>query len=431
MRIAKIAAVTAALAIGLAACGGGSEGTKSGGETPKAAKPDKLTVWRFGPPDDKHNAFMAEVGAEFQQKHGVKVEVQFIPWPDTTKKLQAAATSGSGPDVTEIGNTQVVTWAAQDTLVDLTDKIAGWEEGKQIPEALWVNETIEGKKYAVPWLGGVRAVIYRKDWFKELGIEIPKTWDELLAAAKKISSAKKGVSGFEINGGSDSMHAVAPFIWGNNGQIVANEGGKWTGKLGTPEAKEALTWYTNLVLKEKVAPESGVTRNSVDISRLFANGKTAMFVDGAWAKTVLKEANKDLTDDKIGAFPLPTKTGGVAPQFAGGNDLAVWKDSKNQDLAFEYIKLLASKEKAAKYAPIAGLLPFYPDLLAGDTYKNDEWLGPFAQAMPFGRTYAVHSNWVKAEETVMQQLLTSVIKGKSVDEAAAEADKQIDQTLNQ
>lgn len=428
MKIAKIAALGAALALALSACGGG-DGDDTEGASGKEPKPASITVWRFGTTDAKHDAFMNEVNAAFERQQGVKVKVEWIGWPDVTKRLTAAAAGGQGPDVTEIGNTQVVTWAAQDALADITDKVAAWPEAQGIPQNLWVNETIDGKKYAVPWLGGVRAVIYRKDWFQELNIAVPKTWAELVAAAKKISD-EKGVSGFEINGGSDAMHALAPFIWGNGGEIVANENGKWVSKLNTPQAVEAIQWYADLVKKERVSPEAAVTRNSVDISRQFTNGKVGMFVDGAWAKTVLTEKNK-LKDDQIGAFTLPTKTGGPAPEFAGGNDLAIWKDSKYPDTAWAYIKLLAGKQNQAKYAPIAGLLPVHPDLLKGDTYTKDEWLGPFAAAMPLGKAYAVHENWIKVEETVVQGMLRDVITGKkSVQDAANEAAKQMEQTLN-
>jgi N,N'-diacetylchitobiose transport system substrate-binding protein len=428
LKIAKFAALGVALAISLTACGGGGE-EESTDATSQAPKPASITVWRFGTSDAKHETFMNEVNAAFEQQQGVKVKVEWIAWPDVTKRLTAAAAGGQGPDVTEIGNTQVVTWAAQDALADLTGKVAGWDEGKAIPQNLWVNETIDGKKYAVPWLGGVRAVIYRKDWFQELNLQVPKTWEELLAAAKTIA-AKKNVAGFEINGGSDAMHALAPFIWGNGGEVVASENGKWVSKLNTPQAKEAIQWYADLVAKEKVSPAAAVTRNSIDISRQFTNGKVGMFVDGAWAKTVLTEKKK-LKDDQIGAFTLPAKAGEPAPQFAGGNDLAIWKDSKATDTAWEYIKLLASKQNQAKYAPTAGLLPVYPDLLAGDTYTKDEWLGPFAKAMPLGKAYAVHENWIKVEETVVQNMLRDVVTGKkTVEEAANEAAEQMDDTLN-
>lgn len=420
--------LAAALAIGLTACGDGNgDGDSNGAEQPK---PDKITVWRFGTPDDAHEAFMQEVNDAFQQEHGVEVDVQWIPWPDVTQKLQAAAAGGAGPDVTEIGNTQVVTWANQGTLADLTDRVAGWTEGKEIPANLWVNETIDGATYAVPWLGGVRAVIYRKDWFAELDIEVPTTWAELLAAAKTISTAKPDTAGFEINGGSDAMHAIAPFIWGNGGEIIADDGGEWVSELDSPQAREAVQWYTGLVA-EQVSPESAVTRNSVDISRRFADGRTAMFVDGAWARTAIKDQNSALADEQIGAFPLPAKDGDPAPQFAGGNDLAVWEDSEHHDLAWSYLELIASKQYVAQYAPVAGLLPMYPDLLAEDTYRNDEWLGPFAEAMPLGRAYAVHDNWVRAEESVVQNMLRDIVQGKkTVDEATADAAEQMTELLN-
>ncbi|SNR38648.1 N,N'-diacetylchitobiose transport system substrate-binding protein [Haloechinothrix alba] len=423
MKTAKIVALSAGVALIAAACGDGAADDQ-------AEAPDEITVWRLGPPDEDHNSFMAEVNEEFEEQHGIAVEVEWVPWPDVDTKFQAAAAGGEGPDVTEIGNTQVVTWANQGVLADITEQVDDWEEGQAIPENLWENETLDGSIHAVPWLGGVRAVIYRADWFDELDIDIPTDWEELRAAAETISSAKEGVSGFEINGGSDAMHALAPFIWGNDGEIVEQDGDGWASRLDEPAARDAIAWYTDLV-EQGVSSEAAVTRDSVEISRLFANDKVGMFVDGSWAKSVITDTAEDLDDEAIGAFELPARHGGAAPQFAGGNDLAVWADSPHQDVAFDYITLLASKEKVTEYAPIAGLLPAYPELLADDTYKEDDWLGPFASAMPLGKAYAVDENWVQVEDSVVQQMLSDIVRGEtSVEQATDAAAEQMDEILD-
>ncbi|WP_194813381.1 extracellular solute-binding protein [Nocardia sp. XZ_19_385] len=420
MRIAKFAALAAAVMMGLAACGGdtGESSTKT------------LTVWRFGEPTADDTEIMSQVGAEFEQAKGVSVEVEWIPWPKVTEKLTAAAAGGDGPDVTEIGNTQVVTWAAQDTLLDITDQVRAWTEGQTIPKHQWANETIGGKTYAVPWLGATRGVYYRKDWFAELGIQTPKNWADLLAAAQKIKSAK-AVDGFAVSATSaDALHGFAPFVWGNGGQIVADEGGKWVSKLNTPQAKEALAFVTDLVKKEQVSSEGVLTKDSVEIGKMFANGSVGMFAEGPFGKGNLLATNK-ITDAQLGVFPLPGKTGGIAGQFAGGNDLAIWKDTGAPQLSFEYLQLLAGKKYTDAYGIKAGLLPFYPDLLAGDAYAKDPWLSNFIPAMSQARTYAVHEKWIKVEESVVQRAIKDVVTGKaSVDAAADAAAKAMDETLN-
>ncbi|MGH8882943.1 MAG: extracellular solute-binding protein, partial [Stackebrandtia sp.] len=181
MRSWKVTAAAAiALAVGLAGCGSGD----SGSEDPQAAASNAgpkfagqtLTVWRLGDPVEINKKYMTDLNAEFKTQTGADVKVEWVPWPDAQAKWTAAVTAGSGPDVTEIGNDQVSAWVGQGAVADITDAVGGNAELQEIPKNLWGYETIGDRIYAVPWGGGTRAVLYRKDWFKELGIAVPKTW---------------------------------------------------------------------------------------------------------------------------------------------------------------------------------------------------------------------------------------------------------------
>ncbi|GAB3430050.1 sugar ABC transporter substrate-binding protein [Flindersiella endophytica] len=443
MKLVKIAAVATALAFGLAAagCGSGDGGTTSNQPGKKGSaggdKPASITVWRFGDPTDPHKQFMDEVNADFTKQTGVKVNVSWIAWPDVPDKLSAAAAGGKGPDVTEIGNTDVLTWAGQDALADITENVEAWDEAKGIPDNLWSYEKLDGGTYAVPWLGGARVVYYRKDWFDELDIKTPTNWTELEAAAQKIVAAKgKGTAGFAINGGSDAIHTIAPFIWGNGGEIATKDGDTWVSKVDEPAAKEAIEFYSGLVTKSKVSPAAYAGKNSVEIQSDFINGKVGMYLEGSWGIAQITDPKKGKPElaDKVGTFALPAKTGGPAPQFAGGNDLAVWNDSQAKDVAFDYVKLIAGKKYVEKYAPISGLLPEYTELLQSDAYTKDPKLAPYAQAFAVARGYPTSPNWVEVDQnkTVLQTAVRDIVqRKKSADQAVQDAAKEMDTLLNQ
>ncbi len=194
MKIVKIAGVTAtvaALALGVAACGGGAttESQPSAAASAPAASGPKfagqtLTMWRLGDSNPPAQAYMDDLNAEFQKQTGATVKLEWIPWPQVNDKFTAAAAGGAGPDVTEIGNDQVPLWVSQEALAPITPLTSAGDQA-QIPKNLFGLETIDGEVYAVPWGAGTRAVLYRKDWFEELKIEVPKTWDEVLAAAQE------------------------------------------------------------------------------------------------------------------------------------------------------------------------------------------------------------------------------------------------------
>ncbi|GII86461.1 ABC transporter substrate-binding protein [Sphaerisporangium siamense] len=441
-KIAAATATTAVLAIGVAACGGSEEPAQS--QAPQASASassgpkfagQKLTVWRLGTANDVQTKYMTDLNAKFKEQTGADVVTQYIPWPDAQKKWTAALAGGEGPDVTEFGNDQVAAWVAQDALTDITEVVKSAPDFQQIPQNLWGYETIDGKIYAAPWGGGTRAVLYRKDWFDELGIQPPKTWDELVAAGKKIVEKKgKDVDGFAFNGGSDANMSLSPFVWSAGGDFAVSEGGKWVGKLTEPAFKEGFQFYTDLVAKNALSGKGRLSDDSADIAQRFAAGKVGMYVTGGWDITTIKEQSKGkVSEDKMAFFSLPNKEGtGPAPAFQGGNDIAVWKDAKNPELAAEYVKLAAGKEFGTRYAKDGGLLPLYPEALA--EYASDPIQAPFAETFKVAKGFPADPNWAEANDTkaVLQNAARSVIEGKKdVDKALADANSELETILNQ
>ncbi|MBB4918229.1 sugar ABC transporter substrate-binding protein [Streptosporangium saharense] len=440
-RIATTTATTAALALGLAACGSSEPTTPAQSNADASSAPSSggakfagqtLTMWRLGDSNPAAQKYMDALNAEFEKQSGATVKLEWISWPQVNDKFTAAAAGGAGPDVTEIGNDQVPLWQSQDALEPVTDLASAGEQA-EIPKNLLGLETIDDQVYALPWGAGSRAVLYRKDWFKELGIEVPKSWDEVVAAAKKIQEKKgKDVDGFAFNGGSDANHLLGALAWSEGGEYAVKENGKWVGKLTDPAFKAGFATYTSLVT-DGLSSKSRLTQNTVDIRKRFANNKVGMYLTAGWDLPGIEEdSNGKIKGDKLAFFPLPAKSGGEAPSFFGGNDIAIWKDAKNKELAAEYIKLATNKEWAGRYATEGGLLPIYPEALA--KLSSDPALAPFAASFAKAKAFPADPNWTEANETkaVLQNAARSVIEGKAnPDDALAKANGEIEEILNQ
>jgi N,N'-diacetylchitobiose transport system substrate-binding protein len=440
VRIAKITATTvttAALALGLAACGGAEAPAEPSAAASASASGPKysgkeLTFWRLGDSNPAAQKYTDELVAAFEQQTGAKVKVEWIPWPQVNDKFTAAAAGGTGPDVTEIGNDQVPLWQSQEALAPISDIVAAGDQA-QIPKNLLGLETIDGETYAVPWGGGSRAVLYRADWFKDLKIEIPKTWDELVAAAKKIQEKKgKDVDGFAFNGGSDANHLLGSLAWTAGGEYAVKEGDKWVGKLTDPGFKAGFEQYTALVT-DGLSSKSRLGQNTTEIRTRFANNKVGMYLTASWDLPGIDEDSKGkLKGDKLAFFPLPAKDGGEAQSFLGGNDIAVWGTAKEMDAAKDFVKLASGKEWGVKYATDGGLLPVYPEALA--KLAEDPAQAPFAAAFAKAKAFPADPNWTEANETkaVLQNAARQVIEGKATaDEALGKANTELENILNQ
>ncbi|SDZ26232.1 carbohydrate ABC transporter substrate-binding protein, CUT1 family [Micromonospora pattaloongensis] len=422
--VVPFTAVAASAALLLGGCGGGSDADK-------AADNSKLTVWMMGDGSAAQTAFLDGVEAEFRQKHpGTDVVVQYIPWLEAPKKFQAALAGGDGPDVTELGNTETQGWAAQDALADLTARMAGWPEGKDILPDLVKNAQLDGAQYGVPWYAGVRAMYYRTDWFAEAGVKPPTSWDELVAAAKAVQAKKPGTYGIALPGNSE-----LPFysiLWSAGGEIATRDGDAWKSGYTSAEARRAVSFWTELVTRHKVAPPAAAGWNEIDARTQFATGRAAMAFAGSWQQGAIKKDNPDI--EKVwGTFPIPGPDGKPAPAFAGGSDLAIWKDSKRQELAWDYLTVLLKKENDQKFADNLGFFPVYSDLVGGSRYRDDKIMAAFASTMQNTRLTPVTPKWVEVSRTrtVTQTMNSAVMKGqKTVDQATAEAASEMESILN-
>ena len=137
-----------------------------------------------------------------------KVTVQWSPG-DYDKKAASALLTDSGPDVFEYGNGPSVDMILGKQVVDLGD-ILGDAKADFTP-ALVERMTYQGKLYAVPQVTDMQLLVYRKSMLQKAGVQPPQTVDELIAAAKTLTTNK--VKGLFV--GNDGGVGVlgGPLLW--------------------------------------------------------------------------------------------------------------------------------------------------------------------------------------------------------------------------
>lgn len=389
---------------------------------PAAAKGD-LTVWlmKGSVADD----LQAKTVDAFKAKHpGVNVNVQLQEWTGIQEKMTAALATDTPPDVMEIGNTYVTAHADAGALLDLTPKAA------ELGADNWVGTlkeagTYDGKIYAAAMYAGARAVLYNKAMFAKAGVQPPKTLDELKTVADKLMAANpaKDFSAFYLP--PQDWYVALPFVWDNGGDIAKKDGDKWTGALSEPAAVEGLKTYYDLAKKYSKAPkDSDETKNN----NVFAAEKAAMIFTQGWQIDGIVKLNPKLKD-QIGAFPMPGKNGKPAPTFLGGSDIAVAKNSKQPDLAIDFVKEVTGADFQKSMAE-AGNIPGDTKFL--DVKKDDPLVGVFFAAGSNSRFTPTAPKWGAVEtEKTLQNMLVSIFSGtKSVEDATKEASSKIEKTLN-
>jgi N,N'-diacetylchitobiose transport system substrate-binding protein len=367
--------------------------------------------------------------AEFNEVHpDVTVELERQQWTGLVEKLTTALSGGDAPDIVEFGNTQAQSFEAAGAVVDLSDKA---EElgGDDFLTSLLEAGTYDGKLFAVPYYAGARVVVYRKDLFEQAGIEVPTTLDEFLAAGTQLKEANASTPNFSgIYLPGKNWYAVLSYIWDKGGDIAVQEDGEWVGQLDSPESIAGLEYFKRVFDEANAAPAD--SDDSQDFTA-FCNGEVGMMPAPGWkpGQIIDPEQGCPEMEPNIGVFALPgSEAGTTAPVFLGGSVLAIPTNSKNQDLAYDLLKILASPGYQQRMAE-AGLIPALKSEL--DAVSGSEAAVAQAEAAENSRFVPTSEKWSGVEAAnVLPDMLVQIAQGTPIPEAAAQADAAIEAALN-
>lgn len=428
MKIGRRSVALTPLAMGLvAACGsGGNTGagtatTTGGGDKPVDGTGKKLTVWIMEGTNKDAKPFFDDVAKKFKEQTKADLDVQFVPWAGAHDKFVTSIAGNTTPDVAEVGTTWNGEFADAGALSDLTDQVKAQGGTEKLIPALVESATTEGKLYGMPWYAGIRSVLYRKDYFEKAGVKEPKTWSEFREVALKLKTANPGVTAFPVIG--ESEYCASTWVWGAGGEIAVQEGKKWKAAIDSEKAREGLRFYTDLALKDQVSTPAAATWKETELLDSFIKGQSAMVINGSW--TPPKILAKDPTlKEKIGVFPIPGKNSGISPSFIGGSNLCVFEKSKNKDLAWVFVKLMAYGEFAEKWAKDSNYFPGTKEGVDKLAKGGDPLIAPFAkQFLEGGKTNPNTPTYGKIQGAkVWSQMLSSIISGKAnVEQATSTA----------
>lgn len=221
-------------------------------------------------------------------------------------------------------------------------------------EQEWYQKAVDdaGKVYVLPMDQEKTGPVYNVDILKEYGVEVPMTWDQLLAACETIKTKSAEKVTCVHMGGADSWPvgqyydffstplAISPAT--NDAQALLDGTYDWT--------RYVVLSKNLLTLKEKgYLNKDALTAKYLDSAQALAEGKAAF---GFYGPFLCEEALKTNPELNCGLMPIPALVEGDAPTFAGGEltTWGVWKDSKNIDAAKKLVAYYAKPENIVAVA---------------------------------------------------------------------------------
>ncbi|MEU7562709.1 extracellular solute-binding protein [Streptomyces eurythermus] len=420
----RLAGFTALAAVLATACAPQTSGTSSSG---KDEKTGTLRVWLFQEVDNQPKQRVVDaVLADFEKAHrGAEVTVEYIPVETRAQRVKAAFNDPrSAPDVIEYGNTDTAGYVKDGGLADVTREFDAWSEARDTDPTARRSVTVDGRVYGAPYFVGIRALYYRTDVFRRLGLRVPRTQAELISTAKRVRAARPDLYGLAVGGAY--TYGALPFLWANGGDLATGKGGGYASALGTPAARAGIEAYTSLFGDDNCPAAKCASWTGNDTVTAFAAGKAAMAIGGNFSHAAV-DAGK--AKGKYAVVPLPgVRAGSIAPAFAGGNNIGVLKSTSHRTLAVDLMKRLASKQAQGRLFDAMGFLPTFTDVREQAAAK-EPFVKPFVDTLAAGTRFVpVTPAWAQIDSSlVLPTMFQEIVSGrKDVADASADAAKKMD-----
>lgn len=408
---AAVAAI-AALAITATGCSGGtgSESTDAGGKS--------ITYWASnqGTSVDNDKEVLTPQLKKFEDETGIKVNLEVIGWNDLQTRIQTAVTSGQAPDVLNIGNTWAASLQSTGAFLPFDDAAFTAIGGKDkfVKTAMDTGGMPGQDPTSVPLYGLAYGLYYNKAMFKDAGLTPPTSWEEMVAAAKKLTTGD--VHGMTLAAGSYTENSHFAFInAAQNDAEFFDADGKPT--FTQDGIVDGIARYVDLMQTDKVVDAGNAQYdNGTQAINDFANGKAAMVISQNNANSSI--ASQGMKDDAFGVVAFPAPEGGkdIATMVAGIN-MSIFKNTKNKDSALEFVKFMTSEATQAELGKSFATLPVLTGVTP--TFTTDTEL-----AKTFGDIYENRSKPLplvpgedQFESTVgkaMNQMFATVASGGTV-----------------
>lgn len=317
-----------------------------------ASKKATLKVWESDGPE---KTFIQQAIKDYKKVNpNVKIMYEPVASTDARAKIELDGPAGVGADVFVTPHDHIGALVQGGHVLPVDDAdayMAGFLDMAKMGASY--NNTV----YGYPLGAETYALFYNKDLLKEA----PKTWDEVIAYAKKFNNKAEGkyalvwavADGYF---GYMFMDSFGAPLFGPNGNDRKQH------NLNSANAIKGLTYFQSLrsqLLDIPAADASGDFCNAQ-----FVEGKSAMIITGPWKIADFKKAGVNFGIATIPAFPGTDHPGNT---FSGVRLAFVSAYSEFPEEAKDFAKFITSKEMLEKRFAITDQIPPRKDI---DTNKE-------------------------------------------------------------
>jgi len=368
---------------------------------------------------DQTEPYFKQMAEAFEKANpGNDIKIEMVNWDTLQQKLQTDIAGGSNADLAIIGTRWLLDFVKDDMAEPLDSYMNPAFKGRFIGAFLAPGQ-IGGKTYGLPIAASARALYYNKETLTKAGFPNgPKTWDDVVAASKKIKAG--GGYGFGLQGKEIETDVYWYYsLWTNGGDVVGKDG---KAAFASPAGIKAATLYKSMIDQGLTQP--GVTNYSrEDVQNLFKQGRVSMVIS---APFLAKQIKKEAPALKYGIAPVPM--GSTNATYAVTDSMVMFKNSKVKTTAWKFLDFLFTKAPRVAFTSGEGFLPTTKEEATAPQFADADTKA-FVALLPSARFAPTITGWedtAKAVSDAMQSVYLGKAKpADALKTAALEADKAL------
>ena len=307
---------------------------------------ESITLW-VGSGRDQANVIKSLIDESFTNETGIGVNVQLVDMSTLLKAtlvgegpdvaIQVANTNGIAGAVLTTGNDTPVNYGIRNAVLDLSQFSDAQEVMERFPEAAYEQFVYDGAIYALPETITYPVMFYRKDILKEIGLEVPTTWDEVKVAMTVLAKN-------QMEFGMLATEQVFASMLYQNGGTYYNEDGTASAldsDIAVSTFKDFCEYYTDYKLDKETSVEERFRTGECPIIiadyTVYNNfAVSAPDIAGLWSFTQI---------------PGTVKEDGTVDHSVASTGLAsmIMADTKHADASWQFLKWWTSEETQTKY----------------------------------------------------------------------------------
>lgn len=239
-----------------------------------------------------------------------------------------------------------------------------WDFSDFFPNILKIHQT-GGEQIGIPITTELQTLFYNKAMLASKQVALPKTLDDLMAAAKILNNPQENVAGFVTRGdGVQAVYTLAPFIFAY--------GGRWLDEKGQPELSSpafvnGLRYYGEIL--RAAGPPNIVGMQWKTSYPLFQQAHAAMFTDATNFIAFFKDPDQSRIVDDVGVAPLPAGPAGTHSTLISWGP-AIAASSKKKEATWTAIQYLTTKTMAASAVEATHMPPSRQSVYNGVVYTK-------------------------------------------------------------